>query len=172
MAECAMAGRRFVAIPFTVFVVAVAAICGSAATRRALAQTGSQAASREIVQADTEFARAVAERNRERFLSFIADVTTFNGGSANELRGRDAVMKDWDDFFDPNGPTLTWTPTKGEVIGAGDVGYTAGRSLFRARAVDGSLTERRGEYLTVWRRQRDGSWKVVFDTGSTLPGSQ
>ena len=31
--------------------------------------------------------------------------------------------------------------------------------------------ERRGEYLTVWRKQRDGSWKVIFDTGSTLPPS-
>src|SRR4051794_18332368 len=99
MAECAMHSRRLVANPFTVLVVAVACIAGPASGGRALAQTGSQAASREIVQADTDFARAVAERNRERFLSFIADVTTFNGGSANELRGRDAVMKDWNDFF-------------------------------------------------------------------------
>jgi len=78
-------------------------------------------------------------------------------------------MKDWSDFFDPNGPTLSWTPTKGEVIGAGDLGYTTGRSLLRITGTDGKVTERRGEYLTVWRHQPDGSWKVVFDTGSTLP---
>lgn len=46
------------------------------------------AAAAELVKADAEFAKAVADRNRDRFLSFIADVTTFAGGSANELRSR------------------------------------------------------------------------------------
>ena len=45
--------------------------------------------------------------------AFVADVTTFNGGSPSELHGRDAVMKECSDFFDPNGPTLSWTPTHG-----------------------------------------------------------
>ena len=31
--------------------------------------------------------------------------------------------------------------------------------------------ERRGEYLTVWKKQRDGTWQVIFDTGSTLPAA-
>ena len=127
------------------------------------------AAANEIVKSDAAFAQSVADKNREKFLSFIADVTTFSGGSPNELHGRDAVMNAWDDFFAPDGPTLTWTPIKGEVIGAGDVGYTTGRSLLRQKSADGKVTERRGQYVTVWRKQTDGSWQVVFDTGSTLP---
>jgi ketosteroid isomerase-like protein len=128
-----------------------------------------RAAADQIVKSDAAFAQSVADKNREKFLSFIADVTSFNGGTANELRGRDAVMKAWEDFFAPDGPTLTWTPIKGEVIGAGDVGYTTGRSVYRQKDANGKLVERRGQYLTVWRKQGDGSWKVVFDTGSTLP---
>jgi len=128
-----------------------------------------QAAGQQIVKADADFAKSVADRNRERFLSFVADATTFNGGTPAELHGRDAVMKDWEDFFNADGPTLTWVPTKGEVLGAGDLGYTTGRSVFRRKGEDGKIVERRGQYLTVWRKQPDGSWKVVFDTGSTLP---
>lgn len=128
-----------------------------------------KAAADRIVTSDALFAQSVAEKNREQFLSFIADVTTFNGGTRNELHGRDAVMKEWSDFFAPDGPTLTWTPIKGEVIGAGDVGYTTGRSVLRQKGPDGKVTERRGQYLTVWRKQADGTWKVVFDTGSALP---
>ena len=128
-----------------------------------------QAAGQQIVKADADFAKSVADRNRERFLSFVADATTFNGGTAAELHGRDAVMTDWEDFFKADGPTLTWVPTKGEVLGAGDLGYTTGRSVFRRKGADGKIVERRGQYLTVWRKQPDGSWKVVFDTGSTLP---
>jgi ketosteroid isomerase-like protein len=122
-----------------------------------------------IMRADADFARSVADRDRQRFLSFIAEVTTFNGGSASELHGRDAVMKDWSDFFDPSGPTLSWVPLKADVFGAGDLGYSTGRSVFRSKGPNGAPVERLGEYLTVWRKQRDGAWRVVFDTGSTLP---
>jgi ketosteroid isomerase-like protein len=136
----------------------------------AAAQTSvPRAAADEIIKSDAAFAKSVADKDRETFLTFIADATTFNGGTRNEIHGRGAVMKEWADFFLPDGPTLTWTPIKGEVIGAGDVGYTTGRSVFRQKGPDGKITERRGEYLTAWRKQADGSWKVVFDTGSTLP---
>ena len=128
-----------------------------------------KAAADQIVKSDAAFAQSVAEKNRDKFLSFIADVTTFNGGTANELHGRDAVMKAWGDFFAADGPTLSWTPIRGEVIGAGDIGYTTGRSVFRQKDANGKVTERRGQYVTIWRKQTDGSWKVVFDTGSTLP---
>jgi len=128
-----------------------------------------KAAGDAILKSDVAFAQSVAEKNREKFLSFIAEVTTFGGGTANELHGRDAVMKAWGDFFTPDGPTLSWTPTKGEVIGAGDVGYTTGHSVFRQKDKSGKVTERRGQYVTVWKKQTDGSWKVVFDTGSNLP---
>jgi ketosteroid isomerase-like protein len=128
-----------------------------------------QSAADQIVKSDAAFAQSVADKNREKFLTFIAEVTTFNGGTPNELRGRDAVMKGWEDFFAPDGPTLTWAPIKGEVFGAGDFGYTTGRSVFRQKGADGKVTERRGQYLTVWRKQVDGAWKVVFDTGSNLP---
>jgi ketosteroid isomerase-like protein len=92
-----------------------------------------QAAGQQIVKADADFAKSVADRNRERFLSFVADATTFNGGTPAELHGRDAVMKDWEDFFKADGPTLTWVPIKGEVLGAGDLGYTTDGPCFAAR---------------------------------------
>lgn len=153
------------ALGASVVYVALAAASAEAQT----AAPNLQAAADVIVKSDAAFAQSVAEKNREKFLSFIADVTTFNGGSANELHGRDAVMKAWADFFAADGPTLSWTPIKGEVVGAGDVGYTTGRSVLRQKGTDGKVTERRGQYITIWRKQTDGAWKVVFDTGSTLP---
>lgn len=127
-----------------------------------------QAAAAQVVQADTDFARSVADRNRERFLSLIAETAIFSGGTPNELHGREAIMTDWAPFFAADGPTLAWAPTKGEVIGAGDLGYTTGRSVFRTKGADGKTTERLGQYVTVWKKQADGSWKVIYDTGSTI----
>lgn len=149
----------------TAIALTIALASGSAA----VAQPANQAAAAQILQADRDFAKSVADRNKDRFLSFLAEATTFNGGTRNEIKGRDAVWKDWSDFFDPNGPTLEWSPTRAEVIGNGEVGYSVGRSILRQKSADGKIAERRGEYLTVWRKQTDGAWKVVFDTGSSLP---
>jgi len=119
-----------------------------------------------IMKADADFNQAVADRNVNRFLSFIAEGATFNGGTPGEIRGRDAIAKDWAPFFEPSGPRLTWKPTKAEVLGAGDLGYSVGASEFRKAA--GSQTASRANYLTVWRKQADGAWRVVYDTGSTF----
>ena len=136
---------------------------------RAQATPDLSAAAAQIMKADADFAKSVADKNRERFLSFVADVTTFNGGSPSELKGKDAVWKSWSQYFAPDGPSLTWAPIKAEVIGGGDVGYTIGRSVHRSKGPDGKIVERRGQYLTVWNKEKDGSWKVIFDTGSALP---
>jgi ketosteroid isomerase-like protein len=149
----------------TVLAIALAA----RSTGHAQAAPGLQAAAAQIIKADADFAQSVADKNHDRFLSFLADITTFSGGTPDELHGKDAVWTAWADFFAPDGPSLTWTPTKGEVIGAGDIGYTTGASVFRARRADGTVSDRRGQYLTVWKKQPDGTWRVIFDTGSTLP---
>ena len=144
-----------------VVVVAVVAV-GSVNGRAQVADSNAAAA---IMKADADFNRAVADRDLKRFLSFIAEGATFNGGTPDEIRGRDAVAKDWAPFFEANGPRLTWAPTKAEVLGAGDVGYSVGTSEYITTA-NGQKTVRRGNYLTVWRKQADGAWRVVYDTGS------
>ena len=85
-----------------------------------------KAAQAEIMKADEDFNQSVADWNRERFLSLIADGATFGGGTPNEQKGKDAIWKAWSVFFDPKGPTLTWHPSKAEVLAGGEVGYTTG----------------------------------------------
>jgi ketosteroid isomerase-like protein len=75
----------------------------------------------------------------------------------------------WGAFFEKDGPTVTWTPTKAEVLVGGDVGVTFGEWVHRARSSDGRTIETRGEYTTAWLRQTDGTWRVIFDIGSTRP---
>jgi ketosteroid isomerase-like protein len=126
-----------------------------------------QAAQAAIMKADEDFNRSVADRNKERFLALIADDATFGGGTGNEQKGKDAIWKGWSVFFDPKGPTLTWHPSKAEVLAGGDVGYSTGFS--ERKAPNGSVFK--GNYLTVWKKQKDGSWKAIYDTGTGVPAS-
>jgi ketosteroid isomerase-like protein len=133
----------------------------------ARAQIDLKAAAAAIMAADRAFNQSVAARDRVKFLSFIVENATFVG--ASDMRGHDAILKGWESFFQKDGPTLTWEPTKGEVLVAGDVGYTVGSWVRRGRGPDGTFAETRGQYLTTWRKQKDGMWKIVYDIGSTAP---
>ena len=125
-----------------------------------------KAAAAAIMQADRDFNQSVAARDRKKFLSLISETAVFVGDGP--MRGHDEILKGWAAFFDPNGPTLTWEPTRADVLVGGDVGVTIGSWVRRAKTADGKATEARGQYATTWQKQKDG-WKVVYDIGSTAP---
>lgn len=64
---------------------------------------------------------------------------------------------------------LVWHPVAGEVAQSGDMGFTVGNAVFTGRRDDGGQIVRFSKYLTVWKRQRDGSWRYVVDGGSARP---
>ena len=126
-----------------------------------------KAASAAIMQADRDFNQSVAMRDKKTFLALISEDAVFVGDGP--MRGHEEILKGWGAFFDPNGPTLTWEPTSAQVLVGGDVGVTIGSWVRRAKSPDGKTTEARGQYVTTWQKQKDGSWKVVYDIGSTAP---
>jgi uncharacterized protein (TIGR02246 family) len=148
--------------------LAAAAIWLAALPAHALAQPrASTDAAAAIAAADRDFNEAVARRDRQKFLSFIAEDAVFVG--TGPMRGPDAILKGWDPFFQADGPTLTWAPDKSEVLVGGDVGYTVGSWVRRSKDASGRTTEARGQYVTTWQKQKDGQWKIVFDIGSQGP---
>src|SRR5262245_51915186 len=98
-----------------------------AAHGQAVAQSNAvKQAEAAIMQADREFNRAVAEGSRERFGALIAANATFNGGTPDEQRGREVIVKSWEPFFATGGPRLSWEPTSAHVLVGADVGVTIG----------------------------------------------
>jgi ketosteroid isomerase-like protein len=61
---------------------------------------------------------------------------------------------------------LSWEPQMAFVSASADLGYTLG--TYRSARRDSSGLERSGtgKYVTIWRKQADGGWKVVFDGGN------
>jgi ketosteroid isomerase-like protein len=151
-----------------VLVLAVLVLAVQVLAAPASAQTTDvrKAAEAGMLKADRGFNQAMADHDLNRFLSFVAPDAAFDSA---EGRGRDAVAKAWAPFFSPNGPTIRWSPTKAEALVAGDVGYTIGTWERHSKDAAGKEVVRRGQYLTVWRKQKDGSWLATFDTGSTAP---
>jgi len=70
----------------------------------------------------------------------------------------------------PSTTVLTWEPVKAEIARSNDLGYTIGNWEMKTKTVLGADTVLYGNYLTVWKKQADGSWKYVSDAGSHTPG--
>ncbi len=110
------------------------------------------------------FSLAAEARDAERFASFIDADARFVGNSV--LHGTEAIVEAWQVFFSADGPSIKWRPQFVEVLEDGTLALT--RGPYRVIAIDesGDRSESWGTFNSVWRKQDDGSWKVVFDAGS------
>lgn len=113
--------------------------------------------------AEIAFARSVAERDRTAFAAAIAEEAIFIG-PGGPVRGREAIVESWAPFFAEDGPRLEWHPEIAEV-GDGGLGITRGPYTFTGRGPDGEPVTQEGTFNSIWRRQEDGSWRVIFDAG-------
>jgi ketosteroid isomerase-like protein len=86
-----------------------------------------------------------------------------------------AAIKGWESLRDllsgrPGGATtLVWTPLYADIAESGELGYTYGASHLSGTGPNGEPIEARGHYVSVWKRQLDGSWKWVLDSGAMQP---
>jgi len=120
-----------------------------------------------LMDADAQFARETGERGVEAWVSwFMEDGTMYP--PTEPIRGRNAIREAMDGLYDPRSGKgelrLTWQPDRAEVSQSGELGWTTGTS--RALSPRG---ERHGRYITIWRKQPDGSWKVSADLGNQGP---
>jgi pimeloyl-ACP methyl ester carboxylesterase/ketosteroid isomerase-like protein len=110
----------------------------------------------DVRQAEIAFAKAFADRDAAKFFSFVADDATFFG--PRTLGGKKAVVEQWSRFFNSKEAPFSWTPERNGVNAAGTIGWSTG-PVFGADGKHG------GNFNSVWVKQPDGSWKVLFDGG-------
>jgi ketosteroid isomerase-like protein len=53
------------------------------------------------------------------------------------------------------------------IAQSADVGWTSGTFEFRSVGKDGKPIVEHGKYTSIWKKQPDGSWKIVLDMGNS-----
>jgi hypothetical protein len=111
----------------------------------------------DLAQAELAFARIAADTDmRSAFLQFLAsDATVFEPGPVN---AHDFWQKQ-----EPDPALLAWYPTFAFVSASADLGYDFGPFTYGKR---GAEPEAFGQFLSVWRREAGGPWRVVVDAGT------
>jgi len=125
-------------------------------SRPALSQAPTQLAE-QVREAETAFAATMASRDHGAFAAFVAEEAIFFGRSG-PLRGKAAVLDGWRPLFE--GPTapFSWKPEVVEVLASGTLALSSG-------SVWDPAGKQMGTFNSIWRRDADGRWRVVFDKG-------
>ncbi len=110
-----------------------------------------------ILQADRAWSETPP--NVDDFAAFFTSDGISQGGGAPEARGHDAIRA--------NAPgAVEWMASEGDVSACGDLGYSIGTFTETESDSAGNTVETTGKYVTIWKKQEDGSWKVAVDAYS------
>jgi len=148
----------------------IAAVLSAAAALLAgCVRSGNERYKAELIAADKAFCASSVEKGpKAAFLAAIArDCKLLNDTRV----GADAVNNIFIQL--PATATLKWEPSFADVSASGELGYTWGRyELYVPMTKLGAAPLiRRGTYVTIWKRQLNGVWKVVLD-GSNFDGGR
>jgi len=124
---------------------------------------------RVLLETDERFATASVEHGMsEAFFRFMAPDGIQLRPGGDPVVGPEAIRNRLSTSSDFR---LSWVPHDAEVSSSRDLGYTWGTYTLEQIARDDTIRIGSGKYLNVWRKQPDGTWKVLVDIGNEDPST-
>ena len=116
----------------------------------------------EIIETEKAFAKMAGEAGIEKaFLEFADEDAVLNRNNSI-IKGHNSILAHFSKIENPN-VKLEWEPDFVDVSSSGDLGYTYGNYTYSTMDSAGNTTESKGVFHTVWKKQKDGTWKYVWD---------
>jgi ketosteroid isomerase-like protein len=110
-----------------------------------------------LIQAERDFAQlSMSQGIRPAFLANLGEDSII-------FRPTAVPGRQWFESNPPATSQLNWAPEYADISSAGDLGYTTGS--WERRQAGQRAPSSFGHYVTLWRKQADGKWKVELDTG-------
>lgn len=118
-----------------------------------------------VWQRELSFARSVAEHDAIAFAEHVAEQATFDVARADPARGRDAIVKRFSGVIEGKQIRARWYPAVVTLGVSGDLAWSGGPLLIED--LDPKVPDRflLSAFRSVWRKDGDGVWRVLFDDG-------
>lgn len=121
----------------------------------------------DMMNADREFSRMCEEKGmKAAFIEYLDSNGVLLRPGHLPIAGADAI-----DFLiqqNDTGYTLSWEPRNGTVAKSGELGYTYGIYALKPAEKDTVIY---GTYVSIWKKEKNGKWKYVLDSGNEGIGS-
>jgi ketosteroid isomerase-like protein len=122
-----------------------------------------QTSSDVLMKEDLTFSTmSVKEGMQKAFLAYFADSGVMLRDNGYPLVGRESLVSMFANRTDTSF-ILSWEPVFARIAKSGELGYTYG---YYTRTIKTTGTVSKGTYVTIWEKQKDGTWKFVMDTGT------
>jgi ketosteroid isomerase-like protein len=128
------------------------------------AQSAKEKAIREITKAENDFSAMASEKGIETaFTYYAANDAIIKRGNDSLIYGKAGIANFYSkDVFKK--AILKWSPDFTDASESGDLGYTYGKYTWQLKDDTGKMVqESAGIFHSVWKKQKDGSWKFVWD---------
>lgn len=119
-----------------------------------------------IQRADRDFDKDVAAKGIDAWVSYFAEEGKMFRANGEIVQGKAAIREFMAPVFAKPGFSLRWEPIFADVAKSGELGYTYGTYTSRHTDQDGKKVTSTGKYVTIWKKQSDGTWKAVLDIGT------
>jgi ketosteroid isomerase-like protein len=113
-----------------------------------------------LMRLDREWAASL--KDMDKFMSYYAPNASLYPPGMPLATGPAPIREVLTKMSSAPGFSLEFDPTKADLSASGDVGYTTGTY----QASMNGATEK-GKYVTIWKKQSDGQWKVTEDIFNT-----
>ncbi len=117
---------------------------------------------KELIDIDRAFSKMSEEKGmKNAFIEYIDSNGVLLKPGRMPIVGANAI--DYLIQLSDTGFTITWEPNNGDIAASGDLGYTYGIYALKPNLADTTIY---GTYTSIWKKEKNGKWKFVLDSGN------
>lgn len=120
----------------------------------------------DLMNLDIAFCENVSKLGATAWANQFMDEGLMVVKLGDNIFGEVAIYESMKPFFAQKGSSLLWSPENGGLSQEADLGYTYGKYIRQYHDDAGKKTIETGRYMTVWRRQPNGHYKIEVDMGN------
>ena len=122
----------------------------------------------QIKDTETTWNHAYAKRDAAALATMYADDAAIANPDSDLVSGKQAIAEATKGFASDPNLQVEFRSDRIQVAASGDLAYSRGRyTMTMTNPQTKAPYTSKGNYLTVWQKQADGSWKAVEDFVTT-----
>ena len=121
---------------------------------------------------DAQWSKDAGAKDVDKTVSYYAEGAVVMPPNVSSATTKETIRSAWKELLTSPGAAISWKATKVEVAKSGDLAYVSGTYEETMTDASGKPVNDRGKYVEIFKKQTDGTWKVVADIwNSDLPAS-
>jgi uncharacterized protein (TIGR02246 family) len=123
----------------------------------------------KVMQMSKEWSEAASSGDLEKTVSYWADHAIMMSAGEAPIEGKPAIRQMVEESFNIPGFRISWQPQRVEVSESGDMAYLIEDAQVSFQDSTGNTITQHNKTVSIWKKQRDGSWKNVVDISTPTP---